>query len=285
VAFSYASALRSELRHRNIAFAKKHDLAHVESYGQDGVVVYVPNEDAAQHGNFVPESYRAILADANWRRRLAKYHSQHKALPRSDRGYWCELDSSCSSDALLMNVFCHPGTLRSSQLWTMLGVEATRPEFGVRARVPLIGERQDRTELDMRLGPLLVEAKLTEGGFQTKEKETMEQYRDFAAVFVRRELPQTRTDYLSYQLLRNVLAAYATDSSFCVLADARRPDLLESWHAVMRCVRPVDMRLRCKMLTWQELATVLPRSLQNFLGEKYGIGSGKSFATSASETD
>jgi hypothetical protein len=67
VAFSYASALRSELRHRNIAFAKKPDLAHVESYGQDGVVVYVPNEDAAQHGNFVPESYRATLADANWR--------------------------------------------------------------------------------------------------------------------------------------------------------------------------------------------------------------------------
>ena len=39
----------------------------------------------------------------------------------------------------------------------------------------------------------------------------------------------------------------------------------------MRCVRPVDLRLRSKVLTWQELAAVLPRRLQMFLEEKYGI--------------
>jgi hypothetical protein len=39
----------------------------------------------------------------------------------------------------------------------------------------------------------------------------------------------------------------------------------------MKGVRPVDLRLRCKALTWQELAKALPRSLQEFLGEKYGI--------------
>jgi hypothetical protein len=40
----------------------------------------------------------------------------------------------------------------------------------------------------------------------------------------------------------------------------------------MRCVRPADLRVRCKILTWQELAAVLPRALQEFLDEKYGIG-------------
>jgi hypothetical protein len=39
----------------------------------------------------------------------------------------------------------------------------------------------------------------------------------------------------------------------------------------MKCVRPVDLRMRCKVLTWQELTTALPRGLLTFLGEKYGI--------------
>jgi hypothetical protein len=68
-----------------------------------------------------------------------------------------------------------------------------------------------------------------------------------------------------------VLAAYALDLSFCVLLDARRPDLIEDWYAVMRCVRPMDLRTRCKVLTWQELAPALPSSLQCFLELKYGI--------------
>lgn len=69
----------------------------------------------------------------------------------------------------------------------------------------------------------------------------------------------------------NVLAARALNASFCVLADARRPDLIEAWYGTMRAVRPVDLRLRCKVLTWQELAAVVPPRLQAFLDEKYGI--------------
>ena len=78
-------------------------------------------------------------------------------------------------------------------------------------------------------------------------------------------------DYVSYQLIRNVLAAHASGSSFCVMADARRPDLLEAWHTIMRCVHLVDLRTRCKVLTWQELSQALPRKLQKFLEAKYGI--------------
>lgn len=84
-------------------------------------------------------------------------------------------------------------------------------------------------------------------------------------------LPRTGERYVSYQLIRNVLAAHAAGISFCVMADARRPDLLEAWHAIMRCVRHAELRTRCKVLTWQELSTVLPRRLQKFLEAKYGI--------------
>jgi hypothetical protein len=51
----------------------------------------------------------------------------------------------------------------------------------------------------------------------------------------------------NYQLIRGVLAAHATGVSFCVL------------------------RCRLQLLTWQELAAVLPQSLQKFLAVKYGI--------------
>jgi hypothetical protein len=40
---------------------------------------------------------------------------------------------------------------------------------------------------------------------------------------------------------------------------------------VMRCVRAAELRTACKVLTWQELGHVLPKNLQIFLTEKYGI--------------
>src|SRR6266478_5698163 len=99
-------------------------------------------------------------------------------------------------------------------------------------------------------------------------------HRDFAQVFDDRNLPQDARGFLSYQLIRNVLAAHHSQCSFCVMLDARRPDLREAWFAVMSCIRIVDLRLRCKVLTWKELAEVLPAKLQRFLREKYGIASG-----------
>ena len=80
--------------------------------------------------------------------------------------------------------------------------------------------------------------------------------------------------YRSYQLIRNVLAAYAEGARFCVIADERRPDLKEAWFRVMAAVRSAEMRTRCLMLTWQELAAVLPFGLREFLEVKYGIVAG-----------
>lgn len=267
----YAAALRYELSVRNEAYAKTHQLKHQTSYGSQPVICYEP--DGQCHGNFLPSAYRAILANPLWARRLRKAHtSARTALPRNDRGFWCELDSSNSSDALLMNVFCYPGVFDDGRVISLLGLESgVVPEFGFKARVPLQEGKFDRTEVDMRLGSLLLEAKLTEADFQTREREIVENYRDFAGVFDRKALPKVKDRYLSYQLIRNVLAAVAHDCAFCVLCDQRRPDLLQAWYEIMRCVRPADLRVRCKILTWQELAAVLPQQLRDFLEEKYGI--------------
>ena len=267
----YASQLRHELRERNLRFAEKYRLAHQLSYGEAPVVCFEPVERA--HGNFLREAYSAILKNEHWAKRLRKVHTSSRTnLPRNDRGFWAELDSSNSSDALLMNVFCCPRLFDDGRIAFLLGTNNEKGiEFGFRARVPLHGGKFDRTEVDMRIGDLLVEAKLTEADFQSREKKYVEAYRDFKEVFSRRELPQTKERYLSYQLIRNVLAAHALESSFCVVHDARRPDLREAWYAVMRCVQLPELRTRCKVLTWQELAGSLPERLGAFLNEKYGI--------------
>jgi hypothetical protein len=48
----------------------------------------------------------------------------------------------------------------------------------------------DRTEVDLRLGSLLIEAKLTESDFQTRKAEFVEAYRDFDEIFDRDSLPR-----------------------------------------------------------------------------------------------
>ncbi|HEX4756640.1 MAG TPA: hypothetical protein VH308_01620 [Terracidiphilus sp.] len=323
-----ASQLRLELGLRNRSYARRH--VHVESYGNPPVIVYAPADGL--HGNFFEPAYKAIVARSEWVRRFDKVHAQAaRSLPKPQfepARRWRELDSSMSSDALLMNVFCTPGVAESPAIQKALGIEdKPEPVFGWKARVPLANGRFDRTEVDLRLGSLLVEAKLTEGDFQMREARIVEAYQDFDTVFDRESLPRvelilvrrkepvefpeaysqefesmidttipeatltelqaqsasvlaaeafnsnraTEGGYASYQLIRNVLAAYATGCSFCVLHDERRPDLGEKWFQVLAAVKSTDMRARLKVLTWQELSALLPDELQKFLDLKYGI--------------
>jgi len=329
----YPAELRRELGDRARAWARGR--SHVESYGEPPVIVFAP--ESGRHGNFLDHTYAAICVRPDWVRRFEKIHAQGRALPKPEAGTngepprrWRELDSSMSSDALLMNVFCAPGVAEDARVRAALGVvgDAT-PEFGWKARVPLKNGRFDRTEVDLRWGGLLVEAKLTEADFQTREAAIVEGYRDFEDVFDKELLPRAEirtarrksavefaeeftqewedvgreeadlmeaaavarefqaalvervreaepfeAGYRGYQLIRNVLAAYAQGSSFCVIHDERRPDLREMWFEVMRAVKIAEMRVRCKVLTWQELAGLVPAELAEFLEVKYGIVAG-----------
>jgi hypothetical protein len=268
----YISVLRQELIARNSTYAALHLLPHVTSYAELPVVVYQQSECGRHHGNFISASYRAILRRAPWRKRLQKVHTHgRRSLPAGD-GLWRELDSSLSSDALLMNIFCYPGVTRRREVCSILGLDpGNLPEFGFMPRVPLLREAIERTEVDMKLGNMLFEAKLTEGDFQIQRAELVEGYRDFKEVFECRQLPRAMRKYVSYQLIRNVLAAHALGMDFCTLLDSRRPDLLEDWYAIVRCIRSATLRASCKVLTWQELASCLPAALQSFLSAKYGI--------------
>ena len=272
----YATQLRRELNQRALLYARTHQHLHDTTPGASPSIVFGQAENG-QHGNFFPASYRAILANPGWAARLAKVHTAHRRNRARADWSWRELDTASSSDALLMNIFCYPGVLdgpASQPFRVLLGIPSgVTPEFGYHPHIPFANDRFDRTEIDLRLGSLLIEAKLTESNFQTAKPSLIRHYRDVHEVF---DLPEAQAFTPSYQLLRGVLAAHAEPTippaSFCVLADARRPDLLEAWYTVMATVRLHDLRCRLQMLTWQEVATTLPNELRSFVEEKYGIG-------------
>ena len=63
------------------------------------------------------------------------------------------------------------------------GLKGAQPAFGSRPGIPLRNGRTDRTEIDMKLGDLLIEAKLTEVDFQKAPARMIERYRDIDEVF------------------------------------------------------------------------------------------------------
>lgn len=269
-----AGDLRRELSARNLKRAER--IPHETTFGAVASVIYVEQADGAGHGNFLAASYRRICRDADWRRRLGKTYTAGGRVARRQDRWRGELDCANSSDALLMNLFCYPGMTRRPGVCRLLGLEAgVRPRFGVRVQVPLAKGGVDRTEVDMEMGGYLVEAKLTETGFQQARPALVERYRDFGEVFEPEELPRTGEGtgaaYAEYQLLRGVLAAHARGQGFLVLCDGRRPGMIESWFRVMRAVRRWELRDRLRLLTWQELSVETPRGVRQFLADKYGI--------------
>lgn len=333
-----ASLLRRDLHARAHHLARTQNLLYEISPGSDPAVIFGRDEQG-RHGNFHPDSYVNICANPAWLHRLSKPHTASRRSRARKDWQWMELDSANSSDALLMNVFCHPGVFNGQTLApavaNLLNIEPTaQPCFGINPGVPLLNQRKgrtkqpteansltDRTEIDLHLGNLFLEAKLTESSFQTAAPRLIERYRDLETVFDVTRLPrktlhtpaihpavedfsqlepefeleaqsaESRNPHISpeaplkprsassqrtvidgYQLIRNVLAAYAADTSFCVLCDARRQDLIEIWYSILSAVRSPTFATRLKLLTWQELAAALPKDLQHFLEAKYGIG-------------
>ncbi|MGA8530697.1 MAG: hypothetical protein WB622_13345 [Acidobacteriaceae bacterium] len=263
-----APALRAEISARN--HARAGEFTHEMTWSSTPSVLYA--ETDGHHGNFLPASWKRICARPEWRKRAAKSYTASRYVPRSGDRRRFELDCANSSDALLMNVFCYPKILLRPALCALLGVEpGLEPGFGFRPSIPRLHGHIDRTEIDMRLGSLLVEAKLTEGDFQRAPLRLLGRYPSLNDVFDLERLPIVNDRVHSWQLIRSVLAAHAADASFLIFCDRRRPDLIDRWFAVMGAVSSSALRTRLGLLTWQEIASTLPARLQQFLNEKYGI--------------
>lgn len=268
----WSGNLRKQIGVSSERYARMHNIPYYRSIGKlYPTVMFEPFHDNMRHGNFIDASYGAILKNPSWLTRLDKRHQQSHYLPECKRQQARELDSSNSSDALLMNIFCYPGIL-SCKLCTLFHRSVLPdPEFGIRCCLPLSSGKGDSTEIDMRMGDIIAEAKLTERDFTSKDKNIVRKYKGFDDIFNADGLDQTVTEYRSYQLLRNFLAAYHYNCSFFLLCDRRRPDLLKEYQTVYRAIKCVALCSRCEVIFWQDIAAVVPDELGVFLSEKYGI--------------
>ena len=268
---NYSEFLRSQIRTRAQSWATSNYLPHYVSLGNSQTVVFEEDINTHLHGNFHPASWSSINSNPLWQKRLGKVHPKKDALPQAKRANAKELDSSNSSDALLMNIFCFPGSL--TRLSEIMGCAnpTVVPEFGFKATINLASGSSDSTEIDMKWDGVLVESKLTEKDFTQKQKATVFAYQALASVFDVDLLPSNMAEFFGYQLLRNVLAASQHNCSLIVLIDQRRPDLLKEWWDVHAAIKSPRLRQKCSYRLWQQLAMECAPMLRNFLEQKYGL--------------
>lgn len=218
--------------------------------------------------SFHQKSWQAIQANPDYSIRTKKIHSNTLT-----SGIY-EMQSSNSSDALAMNIFCFPDFTKWEGVKKIFRFETfTSIQFGF---YPQVAKKSsgDSTEIDVCLNnSVFCECKLTEEGFTQREKENVELYDNFEKVFHTNRLIQNENYYSNYQLIRNILAAYQHKCRFVLICDMRRPDLVKSFHQTTMCIKDdyIDLRTNCEIIYWQDIARACGIELKQFLKVKYSI--------------
>jgi hypothetical protein len=122
--------LKGTLCKSALAYAKEQGL-DVDSSPNSAVIFY------KLASAFYPESFDAIRKDTDW---FARIQKPHQNLPGRK-----EMQSSNSSDALLMNIFCHPMILSWKGVADIFGSTSVAPIFGIKALVAKEGTNGDAT--------------------------------------------------------------------------------------------------------------------------------------------
>lgn len=267
----YNTALRNELTSLADVYAKKKNgkaYLNLSPSSKDAIIF----NDLAF--NFHAKSWISINGNKQFKARTVKVHSHFK----NNKPKVYEMQSSNSSDALAMNVFCYPDFTKWDGVKKLFKVQDFPSiEFGFKAKVHKINGKAidgDETEVDVFVNKsIIIECKLTEEGFTKKSKAEVDKYKNFSSVFHTDKLLQSDTKYFNYQLIRNILAAHQHDCRFILICDMRRPDLANSFCQTVRCIqdRHLDLRTNCEIIYWQDIAQVVGKDLKDFLKEKYGI--------------
>ena len=181
------------------------------------------------------------------------------------------MQSSNSSDGLLMSVFCHPRIASWKGVSDFLGFRPVARKFGGLAVVAKSGTEGDRTEIDLAVDEYFVEAKLTETDFTDSPVSNVRRYEQFASCFVIDSLRVRNECYCNYQVIRNVLAAAQHGKRHMLICDGRRSDLVREYFATVSCVRDEQVRMKCRVVFWQEIVRVAGEELATFLDARYGI--------------
>lgn len=248
--------LKRAIRASAMAYAKSNGLAVDESH--PSALIFRQVQDA-----LCPASFNAIRENPDW---LARLYKCHPNVPSE-----LEMQSSNSSDGLLLSVFCHPKLPAWKGVCDLLGFSPVNPVFGFQALIAKAGTKGDKTEIDMAISDYFVEAKLTEADFTESPAINVRLYEQFSSCF-HADLLRMRNDcYCNYQIIRNILAAAQHGKRHMLICDERRPDLLREYMMTASCIRDESVRMRCRVVFWQEIARVAGRELATFLASRYGI--------------
>lgn len=212
--------------------------------------------------NFCKSSFDNIKSNPAWYERTKKLHSNF-----NDGTF--EMQSSNSSDALLMNIFCHPKFNTWKGVNDFLNIHPEEQKiFGWN---PIFDNEnsEHRTEIDLKIGNHIFESKLTESTFTTKSVSIVENYKDFSTVFDSTLLEKSNNEYKHYQLLRNILTAYKYDFYFSILIDSTRIDLIKELLNVVIAVKDSTLRKRINFFTWQEIVDSCGKDIKDYISKKY----------------
>jgi hypothetical protein len=251
-----SKSLRIEIRRAAKAYADKRNLAVDDSH--ESALIFRNLSD-----NFHPQSFASISSCPDWELRTRKAHQNVPGV--------LEMQSSNSSDALLMNIFCHPQIRHWKGVSKLLKEDFDKILFGFPAMVSISGGQQDSTEIDMALTGTFCEAKLTELDFTQKGAEIVEQYDNLHRDFHVKALERNGDYYENYQIIRNLLASIQHNRKHILVCDERRPDLVRRYMETASCLKEVRHRKNCRVVFWQELIEACGTPLQQWVGEKYGM--------------
>lgn len=237
---------------------KKNALKICKDFGEQGderkSAVLFPNLKLS----FQPETFSNIRTNKKYLDRLNKTHSNAK-------GYK-EMQSSNSSDVLLMNIFAYPNILENESLRNLLGVNQNECiEFGWN---PVFENETRKTEIDMKIGNSIFEAKLTESNFTKKSQNIVLNYPNVEQVIDLTALYKGE-DVLYYQLIRNLLTAYKYKGDFKLIVDESRSDLIRAFKKVKEAIKTKELKNRFNFLTWQEITEKLEGDLNIYITKKY----------------
>jgi len=250
--------LRKVLWQSALSFAEKREFAKDKSH--ESAIIF----STVEH-NFHPESFDNINKKKHlaWKARTSKPHPNIPGVK--------EMQSSNSSDALLMNIFCHPSINEWQGVRKLMRTDIESISFGYSADVQLCDGKADSTEIDMSLPDSFCEAKLTEPNFTKKRPLVVENYAGLKKVFHIEALPRKGDDYDNYQIIRNLLASVQHNRKHYLFCDERRPDLARRYMETVSCLREVRWRLNCRIIFWQEIVAACGASLREWIEEKYGM--------------
>ena len=249
--------LKQVLWQSTLAYAHTHKIPVDPSH--QSAVLFKDVSDA-----FYNASFENISKHKDWLERTQKPHQNVANV--------MEMQSSNSSDALLMNIFCHPKIASWKGVADVLGFVPAEPVFGFKALVEKDGTRGDNTEIDMLVGNYFVEAKLTEEDFTEKEMEEVKKYTNLRLCFDTGSLPVQNNCYQNYQIIRNLLAAIQHKKQHMLLCDERRPDLVRRYMETVCCLRDPQHRKNCRVVFWQEIQRACGNELGAFLRSRYDLG-------------